>query len=554
MVRRRGGERGLTTLLFTDIVASSEVAVELGDRRWRQLQSRHHAEVRKQLRRHGGREVDTAGDGFFATFGSPAAGVRCAFAIVRSVRELGLDIRAGLHIGEAELTGEKVGGIAVTTAQRVESAASPGQVFATDTIVHLVAGSGLEFTDLGSRELKGVPGHWELFSLDAVDGESIGASLEPDVAAEARDRSSPPETPKGRPPRLLLAGLAVSLVAVSAVAVLVSSDKSHSITPPLTTGPLPTALVGFNDGSGDEAFRVPLVGGGGGGPIVLTGAAAPTAFAWVASAIGNGGLAGPSVSQINRTSGVGVDQFLAARDACLCLAAARGRLWYPITTGEVSPDLGIAPGISVRGQSLKSEPDHEVIVVDKKLTDVGAFVSGAGYLWVASATTDKVYRVDPKTAEVQKFPLRQSADVLVFGDGSLWVLDTLDGKIARVDPLKGQLHPSLTVSGDLHGMAVGGGYIWVTDASANGIQRISEDLGSAPTPMPVGQFGGRPESVAYDDGAILVGFTGGTLAKINPSNQSSPAAIWTHGVGVEVSSITVDQNTVLVAGGPLEGD
>jgi class 3 adenylate cyclase len=157
--------RGLTTLLFTDIVGSTDIAVELGDQRWRRIQARHHAEVRRELKRFGGHEVDTAGDGFFATFGSPAAGVRCAFAIVREVRELGLDIRAGLHIGEAELTGEKVGGIAVTTAQRVESAAGPGRVLATDTIVHLVAGSGLEFTDLGSRELKGVPGRWELSRL-----------------------------------------------------------------------------------------------------------------------------------------------------------------------------------------------------------------------------------------------------------------------------------------------------------------------------------------------------------------------------------------------------
>jgi streptogramin lyase len=193
-----------------------------------------------------------------------------------------------------------------------------------------------------------------------------------------------------------------------------------------------------------------------------------------------------------------------------------------------------------------------VLAVDKKLAAVGAFVSGAGYLWVASATSDKVYRLKPNTGAVKEFQLRQSADVLVFGDGSLWVLDTLDGKIARVDPLRGQLHPSFAVSGDLRGMAVGGGYVWVTDASANGIQRISEDLGSAPTPMQVGQFGGTPESVAYDDGAILVGFTGGPLAKINPSNPSSPAAIWTHQAGVEVSTITVDQSTVLVAGGPHE--
>ena len=121
--------------MFTDIAGSTEIVVQLGDRRWRTIQSRHHAEVRRQLKRFGGHEVDTAGDGFLATFSSPAEGVRCAFAIVKGVRELGLDVRAGLLIGEAELSEEKVSGIAVTTAARVSAAACPGQILVTATIV-----------------------------------------------------------------------------------------------------------------------------------------------------------------------------------------------------------------------------------------------------------------------------------------------------------------------------------------------------------------------------------------------------------------------------------
>lgn len=166
--------RGLTTLLFTDIADSTGVVVQLGDRRWKAIQSRHHAVVRRQLKRHGGHEVDTAGDGFLATFSSPATGVRCAAAIIDGVRELGLEVRAGLHIGEAELTGEKVSGIAVTTAARVSPVAGPGQVLVTSTIEQLVAGSGLEFSGVGTRELKGVPGTWELFALTAVDDQPMG--------------------------------------------------------------------------------------------------------------------------------------------------------------------------------------------------------------------------------------------------------------------------------------------------------------------------------------------------------------------------------------------
>src|SRR5262245_3280873 len=207
MVRRRQDQRGLTTLLFTDIVGSTQIATELGDRRWKRLQERHHVEVRRQLKRYAGHEVDTAGDGFFATFGSPESGVRCAFAIVQGVRGLGLDVRAGLHIGVAELSGEKVSGIAVTTASRVSAAAGPGQVLATDTIVHLVAGSGFEFTGVGSRELKGVPGDWDLFSLDAVDGTSIGPPLDQPAAVELREAACPPETPRTPRRRAMVLGI-----------------------------------------------------------------------------------------------------------------------------------------------------------------------------------------------------------------------------------------------------------------------------------------------------------------------------------------------------------
>ncbi len=207
----------------------------------------------------------------------------------------------------------------------------------------------------------------------------------------------------------------------------------------------------------------------------------------------------------------------------------------------------------MRGFGLEGQPEND-IVVDTKLAalSVKAFVSGGGYLWVADATDNRVYRVDPRTSLVKKVPLRQSADVLVFGDGDLWVLDSLAGKITRVDPSTGYSLPSVAISGDLHGIAVGGGNVWVTDASANQVQRIPEDLGSVSTPIPVGQIGGRPEAVAFDDGAIVVGFTDGTLAKIDPSNPSSPTVIWTHHVSVTVSSIAIDRGTVWGAGGPLE--
>ena len=156
----------LTTVLFTDIVGSTERAAGLGDRAWRDLLARHHATVRRELARFRGQELDTAGDGFFATFDGPARAIRCAQAVIAEVRELGLDLRAGLHTGECELHDGKLAGIAVGIGARVAAEAGPGQVVVSSTVKDLVAGSGIEFADLGVHALKGVPGEWRLYVVD----------------------------------------------------------------------------------------------------------------------------------------------------------------------------------------------------------------------------------------------------------------------------------------------------------------------------------------------------------------------------------------------------
>jgi class 3 adenylate cyclase len=158
-----GGDRVLATVLFTDIVASTERAAEVGDRRWQDLLKRHHAVIRRELERHRGREIDTAGDGFLATFDGPARAVRCAQAVGDAVHSLGLDIRCGLHTGEVELGGGQVTGLGVHIAARVMAAAKPGEVLASSTVRDLVAGSGIDFEDRGIHTLKGVPGEWRLF-------------------------------------------------------------------------------------------------------------------------------------------------------------------------------------------------------------------------------------------------------------------------------------------------------------------------------------------------------------------------------------------------------
>jgi class 3 adenylate cyclase len=157
-------DRQLATLLFTDIVDSTVHMARLGDAGWRQLIERHHELVRNELVRARGREVDTAGDGFFAAFDGPARAVRCAQAIAHDVQELGIDVRSGLHTGECELVDGKVTGIAVHTGARVAAHAGPGEVLVSSTVKDLVAGSGLQFEDRGVHELKGIPGEWRLYA------------------------------------------------------------------------------------------------------------------------------------------------------------------------------------------------------------------------------------------------------------------------------------------------------------------------------------------------------------------------------------------------------
>jgi class 3 adenylate cyclase len=158
-------DRVLATVLFTDIVDSTRRAAEIGDRDWHALLDAHDAVVRAQLTRFRGREVNTSGDGFLATFDGPQRAIRCAMSIRDGVRALGIEVRAGLHTGECEVRGDDIGGIGVHVGARVSALAGPNDVLVSSTLRDLVIGSGLEFDDRGAHELKGVPGEWRLFAV-----------------------------------------------------------------------------------------------------------------------------------------------------------------------------------------------------------------------------------------------------------------------------------------------------------------------------------------------------------------------------------------------------
>ena len=226
-------DRWLATVLFTDVVGSTEHASRLGDRAWRDLLERHHAAVRGELARLGGREVGTAGDGFVATFDSPEHAVRCALAIRRAVAELGLQVRAGLHAGEVQSVADTLGGIAVHIGARVAALADPGEILASGTVRDLVAGSGLEFEDRGVHPLKGVPGEWRLFAV--VDP----AGRVPRTTARDASRSS---RRSSRRAALAAAAILLALLAGALWWLQSRSPASSAATSPLAVAVLPFAV------------------------------------------------------------------------------------------------------------------------------------------------------------------------------------------------------------------------------------------------------------------------------------------------------------------------
>jgi class 3 adenylate cyclase len=159
----------LATVLFTDIVDSTKLAAELGDRRWHRVLEEHHQAVRRNLARFRGREVKTTGDGFLATFDGPARAIRTADAIRTELAEHGLQVRAGLHAGECELLDDDIGGIAVHIAARVLAQAGDGEILCSRTVKDLVAGAGFAFTNRGTRRLKGVPDEWQLYAVELAE-------------------------------------------------------------------------------------------------------------------------------------------------------------------------------------------------------------------------------------------------------------------------------------------------------------------------------------------------------------------------------------------------
>jgi YVTN family beta-propeller protein len=446
-MKRRGRGHVLTTILFTDIVGSTRVAAELSDRRWRVLLDRHHAIVRKELKRFGARELDTAGDGFFAAFSEPSDAIRCACAIVEGVRALGIEVRAGLNHGEAEVIAGKLGGMAVHAAARIMSLAGPGEVLVASTIRDLVPGSGFTFADRGTHELRDIPGAWRLYAVTGADGTDVEGPLDPDVAAERRANIEPSPLLQRRGGRVLVGAVAIAVVAVG-VTIPLTARRGSSPSPTPHPSPAPTSSV-------DQVVRIDPLTQEISAPIPV--GKNPSAIAygegstWVVNSGDNSVTRIDPVTRGTRDISVGASPH--------GIAVGSGYVWVTNdvdgTISKIDPSQNkvidtIELGIGRGRFPMRIAADDE---------------TGAVWTITLSATqggddTFTIYRIEVASDHLIEVLTEKRTGVLAAGQGSVWFAGEA-GLLLRLDARTGaEEHRSETV---LYFLAatVGGGSAWL---------------------------------------------------------------------------------------------
>ena len=450
MLRRRGAaDRLLATVMFTDIVGATERAGELGDRAWKRLLERHNAIVRRELKRFAGRELDTAGDGFFVMFERPAQAIDCAWAVMDALRPLDVQIRAAVHMGEVEVMGGKVGGIAVHAASRVLALAQPGQIYVTGIVHDVVAGSDITFADKGTHELRGVPGEWRVFAVEET----------------ARDRALPIEPPAE--PTTVRRNWPLIIAVVSVVAVVAAGATAlglASLSRPAPIVPQPNSVVRLSPTEGSFTALVDIQD--------------PTEMAIDADALWVLSVSGRTVSRVGPS---GAAQAVGLPGAPTGLALGEGTVW--ITTG-----FGASSG---QGGVLRvgmSSRQHEDTI---ELGDgVDGVAVGEGAVWVTNRVANTLTRIDLTTQVVAgTIDVGEQPGAVVVGEGSVWVANAIDRTVWRIDPSSMTRTAEISLADTPYDLVLGFGRLWVTseqagsvtliDTSTNTIQRTVTMPGAA---------------------------------------------------------------------------
>jgi class 3 adenylate cyclase/glutamine cyclotransferase len=530
VMKERGGHV-LATVLFTDIVDSSTYARELGDARWRALLGRHHAMVRNSLKRHHGREIDNAGDGFFAVFSDQVDAIRCACEITDNITELGIELRAGCHVGQAEVIGRKLSGVTIATASRVMSEAGPSEVLVSSMLKDLVPASGFTFVDRGQHRLKGIEGEWHLYSVTGVDGSARLDRPDPEEMARRRQEIKPLPIIERRWGRIAIAAVGL-LVALGAVAFVMSRPQPIEVQPnslvqidPATNSIVADMSVAEPDAaemafvpttheiwvlshhlqqasavntSSHEVVPVSVYAGHADPSANGYGIVCDSHHIWVTG--GSDGL-----EEFNPVTKRRIGGAMMIPGAPAILSWGFGRLWVTLTHEDRV--LGINP--QSREKVFTSDPGAGGI----------ANITGDGSVWTAKGEpAGRVAQVDPRTGDVKPIDLPFELDIngetlpgrgipsaLTYALGSIWVSDNENGRVFQVDPRAGKVLASIEIGGSspvIHsGIAELDGSIWVASPGTMAVVRIDPGTGSIikriPMPYP-------PKGLIAADGSIWV--------------------------------------------------
>ena len=493
-MQRRTVGRGLGAVLFTDIVGSTAIAAEIGNTRWSELVTHHHRLIRAELKRFGGREQDTAGDGFFAKFERPVDAIRCAFAAAEAVRALGIEIRAGVSFGQLELVEGKAGGLIVNTAARVMSVAGAGEVLVPAAVKDLVPGTGISFDDHGTHHLKGIEGDLRLFRVIEVDGRAPTEPLDAEEAAERRAAIVPAAS---RRAGIVVGGLAAVAVAVVLAVWALAADEPTEPRPPLTPERF---VVEIEAETGDEVQRIPYPD--------------------------------PGRPEISRFA--------------VSMAAGQGAVWIEDPTAYIPSILRVDPrhgeirrvvvrtGLGTFSLAIATAFDAVWVSSDRLIrinpaTDefrtvmrIPLPVGGTGasslavdrtHLWIG---TDQgvLRRVDPTGAVTGARTVTDSIQLVAASEDGVWVVDQLAGVVVRVDPVSfRQAAEPISLAGTIDAIDVLGGQVWALDFGTGLLTRIS-----VLSDRPVGLVTVPAGATSLDAGlgAVWVSHADGTITKVDP--------------------------------------
>jgi len=471
-------ERRLATVFFTDMVGSTELAARLGDRRWRLLLSTYHRAVRRALRQNGGREVDNAGDGFFAMFDQPARAIACACELTDTLHTAGIEVRTGVHMGEVERVGPKFGGIAVHIGSRVIGVAKPGEVLVSSTVRDVVSGADYTFDDAGAHALKGVPGEWRLYHVSWPGARPLD-----------EEALRPWEGPVPSAPSRLLrrfwpvaAGMAVALAALLVALLLLHSQR----TPAVFASADSVAQI-------DEAsntVRADIAAGSHPNGVAIGGGAA-----WV----------------INSS-----DQTLTRIDVASAQAA-------PAKALNGSPS-GIAFGagsawVSVGSSGTVFRFNGGTGLLTRQINDVGSGVAGVAFganaLWIANKLDDTVVRIDPVTNGITaRIHVGKGPQAVAVDGSTVWVANTVDHTLTRVDASTNAAGGVISLTSEPDALAIGGGSIWVASTAANTVERLNASTGASMNTISV-STGPVGLAIARDGGVWIGASTAHKIERID---------------------------------------